>query len=61
MWYLKKSTDDKKLLQKLEERYAQRKANPKKASNMMEKLQALQERQQEILRQLEEARRNRKY
>lgn len=56
MWYLKKTTDDKKLLQKLEERFAQRKANPKKASNMMEKLQALQERQQEILRQQEAAR-----
>ncbi len=57
MWYLKKTTDDAKLLQKLEERFAQRKANPKKTSNMMEKLQALQERQQEILRQQQEERR----
>ncbi len=57
MWYLKKTTDEKKLLQKLETKFEQRKSNPRKTSSMMDKLQALQERQQEILRQQEEARR----
>lgn len=51
MWYLRKTTDDAKLLEKLEARYRERKQNPKKSSSMMEKFQAMQEKQMEILRQ----------
>lgn len=55
MWYLRKTTDDEKLLAKLELRYKERKQNPKKSSSMMEKFQAMQEKQMEILRQQQEA------
>lgn len=55
MWYLRKTTDDAKLLSKLEQRFKDRKQNPKKSSSMMEKFQAMQEKQMEILRQQQEA------
>ncbi|MBQ9642000.1 MAG: membrane protein insertase YidC [Bacteroidaceae bacterium] len=58
MWYLRKSTDDAKLLAQLEERHKQRKqqaATGKKPSSMMSRLQAMQEKQLEILRQQQEA------
>ncbi len=57
MWFLRKTTDDTKLLEKLEKRHAERKANAgekKKASSIMERLQAMQERQMEILKQQQE-------
>lgn len=50
MWYLRKTTDDKKLLAKLEANYQANKANPnKRVSGMAAKLEALQKRQEEIL------------
>lgn len=50
MWYLRKTTDDKKLLAKLEANYQANKANPnKKVSGMAAKLEALQKRQEAIL------------
>ena len=58
MWWLRKTTDDAKLLAKLEERHKQRKADAgkkKKTSSLMERLQAMQEKQMEILRQQQEA------
>ena len=58
MWYLRKSTDDAKLLANLEKRHQQRKqqaASGKKPSSMMSRLQAMQEKQMEILRQQQEA------
>lgn len=60
MWWLRKSTDDAKLLAKLEDRHKQRKAQAatgKKPSSMMSRLQAMQEKQMEILRQQQEAQR----
>lgn len=49
MWYLRKTTDDKKLLEKLEANYQANKSNPKKMSSMAAKLGALQKRQEAIL------------
>lgn len=63
MWYLRKSTDDAKLLAQLEERHKMRKqqvATGKKPSSMMERLQAMQEKQMEILKQQQEAQKNNK-
>lgn len=63
MWFLRKTTDDAKLLAKLEKRHAERKANAgqkKKTSSMMERLQAMQEKQLEILRQQQEAQNQKK-
>ena len=46
MWTLRKTTDDEKLLAILEKRYQENKSNPKKASGLMARMQALQELQQ---------------
>lgn len=57
MWFLRKTTDDAELLRKLEKRHAERKANvgdKKKTSSIMGRLQAMQEKQLEILRQQQE-------
>lgn len=54
MWYLKRTTDDKKLLEKLEENYRQNKNNPKKMSGFAARLQAMQEAQQAELRKRQE-------
>lgn len=45
MWTLRKTTDDEKLLSILEKRYQENKNNPKKASGLMARMQALQEMQ----------------
>ena len=45
MWTLRKTTDDEKLLAILEKRYQENKNNPKKASGLMTRMQALQEMQ----------------
>ena len=45
MWTLRKTTDDEKLLAILEKRYQDNKNNPKKASGLMARMQALQEMQ----------------
>jgi len=47
MWYLRKSTDDKKLLAGLEAYYEQHKNDPKKVSGLQARLEALQKMQQE--------------
>jgi YidC/Oxa1 family membrane protein insertase len=50
MWYLKKTTDDKKLLAKLEANYQANKNNPnKKPSGLAARLEALQKQQQALL------------
>ncbi|MBO7580956.1 MAG: membrane protein insertase YidC [Bacteroidaceae bacterium] len=57
MWFLRKTTNDDELLRKLELRHAERKANAgdkKKTSSIMERLQAMQEKQLEILKQQQE-------
>ena len=43
MWTLRKTTNDEKLLAILEKRYQENKSNPKKASGLMARMQALQE------------------
>ena len=43
MWTLRKTTDDEKLLAILEKRYQENKNNPKKASGLMARMQALQD------------------
>ncbi|MBR2630503.1 MAG: membrane protein insertase YidC [Bacteroidaceae bacterium] len=63
MWVLRKTTDDNKLLAKLEKRHAERKASAgdkKKTSSIMERLQAMQEKQMEILKQQQEERNKQK-
>lgn len=47
MWTLRKTTDDEKLLAILEKRYQENKNNPKKASGLMARMQALQEMQRQ--------------
>ena len=46
-WVLRKTTNDKKLLAKLEKYYKENQNNPKKQSGMMARLQAMQEQLQE--------------
>lgn len=61
MWILRKTTDDAKLLAKLEKRHAERKANAnskKSSSSLMDRLQAMQQKQLEILKQQQEANKN---
>ena len=62
MWFLRKTTDDAKLLAKLEARHKEIKANPKKTTTMMERMQKMAAQQQEVLRQQQEqqAKKNRK-
>ena len=47
MWTLRKTTNDEKLLAILEKRYQENKNNPKKASGLMVRMQALQELQRQ--------------
>ena len=57
MWYMRKTTDDQKLLAQLERRYQERKANNsgvQHTSSLMGRLQAMAEKQQEMLRQQQE-------
>ncbi len=57
MWYLRRTTDDAKLLAKLEATYEKNKNNPqKKTSGLAARLQALNEQQQKMLE--EQRRRN---
>ena len=53
MIILRKRTDDAALLAKLEARMQANKSNPKKKSNMMAKLEALQKEQERIARERE--------
>lgn len=49
MWYLRRTTDDAKILARLEENYKANKNNPaKKPSGLAARLQALQEQQEEL-------------
>lgn len=55
MWYLRKTTDDKKLLAQLEAYREAHKNDPKKMTGMMARMQAMQE-QQEQLRRMQQQR-----
>lgn len=60
MWTLRKTTNDAKLLQILEARYEENKANPNKLSGLAARLQAMQEQQQEMQRKREELERKKR-
>ncbi len=61
MWYLRRTTDDKKLLAKLEANFEANKNNPnRKPSGLAARLEALQKQQEEMLRQRQQAQANRK-
>ena len=49
MWFLRKTTDDKKLLAKLEANYEANKNNPKKMSGLASRLEAMQKQQQAMI------------
>lgn len=51
MWYMRKTTDEKKILAKLEDNYKKYKADPRKRSGFMARMAALQEQQQELIEQ----------
>lgn len=51
MWYMRKTTDEKKILAKLEDNYKKYKADPQKRSGFMARMAALQEQQQELIEQ----------
>lgn len=54
MWTLRKTTDDKKLLAKLEARYKENKANPKKQSGLAARLATMQKEAEELRKQREQ-------
>lgn len=58
MWFLRKTTDDNKLLAKLEDYYQKNKNNPKKQGGFASRLAALQEQQQAMMEQQRNANRN---
>ena len=60
MWTSRKTTNDANLLQILEARYEENKANPKKLSGLAARLQAMQEQQQEMQRKREELERKKR-
>ena len=62
MWYLRKTTDDKKLLAKLEANYQANKNNPnKKPSGLAARLEALQKQQEEMLKRQQEIQQRRQH
>lgn len=59
MWFLRKTTNDKKLLEKLEANYKANKNDPnKKPSGLAARLEALQKQQEEMLKKQQAARKN---
>jgi len=59
MWVLRKTTNDEKLLAKLEARYQENKNNPKKQGGFAARLEAMQKQQMEMQRQRDELQRKR--
>ena len=60
MWYLRKTTDDKKLLAKLEANFQANKNNPnKKPSGLAARLEALQKQQEEMMKRQQEIQKRR--
>ncbi len=60
MWLLRKTTNDEKLLAILEAKYEENKKNPKKASGLAARLEAMQKQAEELQRQRSELERKRK-
>ncbi len=59
MFVLRKTTDEEKLLAKLEKRYKENEANPKKMSGLYGRLEEMQRKQQEMERERQELRKRR--
>lgn len=59
MWYLRRSIDEKKLLEKLEKNYQANKDKPNKMSGLAARLEALQKQQEEMMK-LQQERQKRK-
>ncbi len=60
MWALRKTTDDKKLLERLEQKYKENEKNPKKMSGLAARLDAMQKQAEQMQRLREEQARLRK-
>lgn len=54
MWTLRKTTNDAKLLEKLEQKYQENKNNPKKMSGLAARLEAMQKQAEELRKQQQE-------
>ena len=54
MWILRKTTNDEKLLAILEARYKENKDNPKKASGLVARLEAMQKQAEDMGKQREQ-------
>lgn len=60
MWGLRKTTNDAKLLEALEQRYQENKNNPKKRGGLAARLEAMQQQQQEMQRRRAELEKKKK-
>ncbi len=60
MWYLRRTIDEKKLLEKLEKNYQANKEKPKKMSGLAARLEALQKQQEEIMKLQQERQKHKK-
>ena len=61
MWYLRKTVDEKRILEKLEAYYQANKNNPnKKPSGLAARLEALQKQQQEMMEEQRRRQQNKK-
>ena len=57
MWYLRRTIDEKKLLERLEKNYQANKDKPKKMSGLAARLEALQKQQEEMMKPTKQVRR----
>ena len=60
MWYLRRTIDEKKLLERLEKNYQANKDKPKKMSGLATRLEALQKQQEEMMKLQQERQKHRK-
>ena len=60
MWYLRRTIDEKKLLERLEKNYQANKDKPKKMSELAARLEALQKQQEEMMKLQQERQKHRK-
>lgn len=60
MWYLRRTIDEKKLLERLEKNYQANKDKPKKMSGLAARLEALQKQQEEMMKLQQEHQKHRK-
>lgn len=60
MWYLRRTIDEKKLLEKLEKNYQANKEKPKKMSGLAARLEALQKQQEEMMKLQQERQKHKK-